>query len=136
MNNQPPSTEYILEKPPPSPERTPNQHSPNHGYKNQSLKQRINSLVLKTLQENTGKDRASLMNHNSANYTDTWKIKVIQNTKVICSVKECKQVVDEIIAQKPLGRKTIDGWEFAESKVVIGFDCEGINLGRFLNLNS
>lgn len=129
LNNQQNSTEYIVEKPPPSPERSINT-SPNHGYKNQSLKQRINSLVLKTLQENTGKDRQALMNPNVNNFTDSWKIKVIQNTRVICSVKECKQVIDEIMSSRVNKKTDNDQWEFSENKVVVGFDCEGINLGK------
>lgn len=74
------------------------------------------------------------MNQNVNNYTDTWKIRVIQNTKVICTVKECKQVIDEILAQKPRG-KSEEKWEFSESKVVVGFDCEGINLGEINLIN-
>lgn len=128
MNNQPPPADLPAnDKSPLSPDRAPTTNSPTHGYKNQSLKQRINSLVLKTLQENTGKDRANLISQNATNYADSWKVKVLQNTRVICSVKECKQVVDEIIAFRPAPAH--QDWSFADGKVVVGFDCEGINLG-------
>ncbi|GLV36923.1 egalitarian [Carabus blaptoides fortunei] len=122
------SSEFQVDKSHISPERTSsNLNSPTHGYKNQSLKQRINNLVLKTLQENTGKDRANLMNLNT-NYTDAWKVKVMQTTRVVCTVKECKAVVDDIMAMRS-ELKSSDDWEFAEHKIIVGFDCEGINLG-------
>lgn len=96
---------------------------------NQTLKQRINNLVLKTLQENTGRERQNLLNHQQ--YNDTWKIKLFQNTRVICSTRECQLVVEEIMSRKRRG--TVQGkdesWPFGEEKIVIGFDCEGINLG-------
>ncbi|KAK4878760.1 hypothetical protein RN001_011266 [Aquatica leii] len=93
---------------------------------NQSLKQRINTLVLKTLQENTGRDRQNLLNQ-SQNYGDTWKVKLFQGTRVICSVRECQMVIDDIIRR--CTNTNADSWPFTEDKVVIGFDCEGINLG-------
>ncbi|GJQ75282.1 egl [Trypoxylus dichotomus] len=102
---------------------------------NQSLKQRINNLVLKTLQENTGRDRQNMLNQNQ-NYTESWKVTLFQNTRVICNVRECQSVIDQIINRKnPNSRQNgnYDGgenlWPFTEDKVVVGFDCEGINLG-------
>ncbi|KAF5294367.1 hypothetical protein FQR65_LT10820 [Abscondita terminalis] len=92
---------------------------------NQTLKQRINTLVLKTLQENTGRDRQNLLNQ-SQNYADSWKVKLFQNTRVICSVRECQMVVEDIIGGCVVNESS---WPFTEDKVVIGFDCEGINLG-------
>ncbi|XP_019763766.2 uncharacterized protein LOC109540050 [Dendroctonus ponderosae] len=93
---------------------------------NQSLKQRINNLVLKTLQENTGRDRQSMLNQQP--YNDTWKIKLFQNTRVICSVRECQMVTDDILARKNSKASNSD-WPFTEDKVIVGLDCEGINLG-------
>ncbi|CAH1963112.1 unnamed protein product [Acanthoscelides obtectus] len=92
---------------------------------NQSLKQRINNLVLKTLQENTGKERQSYMNNQLHN--DSWRTKVFQSTRVICSTRECQMVIDEIINRAP--RNTDPAWPFTADRAVIGFDCEGINLG-------
>lgn len=92
---------------------------------NQSLKQRINNLVLKTLQENTGRDRQTLLN---PQYNDTWKTRLFQNTRVICSPKECQMVTEDIMNR--VSRPTDDAtWPFTSEKVVVAFDCEGINIG-------
>lgn len=92
---------------------------------NQSLKQRINNLVLKTLQENTGRERQNLLNHQTHN--ESWKVKLFQNTRVICSVRECQMVIDDIMAKVKTGLDS--EWPFGDDKVVVGLDCEGINLG-------
>lgn len=92
---------------------------------NQSLKQRINNLVLKTLQENTGRDRQSLLN---SQYNDTWKTRLFQNTRVICSTKECQMVIDDIM-NKISNHSDDVTWPFTSEKVVVAFDCEGINIG-------
>ncbi|XP_029725728.1 uncharacterized protein LOC109417065 isoform X2 [Aedes albopictus] len=123
--------------------------------KNQTLKQRINSLVIKTLAENLEKDKQSMSaiqhhsvgvgpgggpggptpNNNPAphpvsptptspvhsnNYFigDTWKIKVLQNTRVISTVKESLFVNNAILKASTY-----------EDQAVVSFDCEGINLG-------
>lgn len=49
---------------------------------------------------------------------DTWKIKVLQNTRVITSIKESLFVCDAIRKSAP-----------ADECVIISFDCEGVNLG-------
>lgn len=162
---------------PPAVQSTPpvgNERSNYAGNKNQSLKQRINNLVIKTLAENEkDKSNTAISMHqsnqsnntsttgstttnaggNSANASnsgaqlvasltktasdsglslsssssssshqmfvgDTWKIKVLQNTRVISSVHE-SQFVTENIAK--YATKT--------EPVVISVDCEGINLG-------
>ncbi|XP_030749051.1 uncharacterized protein LOC115877101 [Sitophilus oryzae] len=103
---------------------------------NQTLKQRINSLVLKTLQENTGRDRQTMLNQQQP-YSDAWKVKLFHNTRVICNIRECQMVIDEIMSrntnnkdQKNSSANNEDkSWPFRENKVVVGFDCEGINLG-------
>ncbi|XP_060532934.1 egalitarian protein homolog [Cylas formicarius] len=96
---------------------------------NQSLKQRINNLVIKTLQENTGKERQTLLNHQAHN--DSWTIRLFQNTRVICSSRECQMVIDEIMTRKPSKpvKPQDDDWPFTQEKIVVGFDCEGINIG-------
>uniref|UniRef100_A0A182SZ03 3'-5' exonuclease domain-containing protein n=1 Tax=Anopheles maculatus TaxID=74869 RepID=A0A182SZ03_9DIPT len=138
--------------------------------KNQTLKQRINSLVIKTLAENLEKDKHSMsaiqttaqqqqqqQQHtvgvgstgtgtagtggnaggqsgamsptppamaggnpvHSNNYFigDTWKIKVLQNTRVISTVKESLFVTNAILKSA------------LEEQAIVSFDCEGINLG-------
>ncbi|XP_053672340.1 uncharacterized protein LOC128722690 [Anopheles nili] len=139
--------------------------------KNQTLKQRINSLVIKTLAENLEKDKHSMGaiqqqqqqqttttvttptggQHSvtlattvgtgsgqtgamsptppvtggtanpvhSSNYFigDTWKIKVLQNTRVISTVKESLFVTSAILKSA------------LEEQAIVSFDCEGINLG-------
>lgn len=139
----------------PTPPAVPasNDRSNYAGNKHQSLKQRINNLVIKTLAENE-KDRsntaisvqqtnqlnntattptnantaiigstASLLKTSSDNANnmfigDTWKIKVLQNTRVIATVNE-SQFVTEAIAKSAT----------KDEPVVISVDCEGINLG-------
>ncbi|XP_054275925.1 egalitarian protein homolog [Macrosteles quadrilineatus] len=85
---------------------------------NLSLKQRINSLVMKTLADNTEKDRnlaaASVNNGLGANNTDNWKNKIVQSTRVIANIKESLQIIEEVMRKSPSA---------------ISFDCEGINLG-------
>lgn len=121
--------------------------------KNQSLKQRINNLVVKTLAENFEKDKhtmnafqqqqqqhlsnaasATMSNDSrvspsttaaSTNMTnnfnlfvgDTAKIKILQNTRVISTIKESVFVTDAIMKSAQ------------NQRVVISVDCEGINLG-------
>lgn len=136
-----------------------NNNNPAVNPKNQTLKQRINSLVIKTLAENLEKDKQSMSaiqqthhsvgvgpggptataaappNNNpsphpvsptptspvhSNNYFigDTWKIKVLQNTRVISTVKESLFVNNVILKASTY-----------EDQAVVSFDCEGINLG-------
>lgn len=111
---------------------TESQERPIRNTNNQTLKQRINTLVLKTLQENTGKERQTMLNHNQ----ESWKVKLFQNTRVVCSVRECQVVIDDIMGVKRTSKQDNKGtadcpqkWPFTDEKVVIGFDCEGINLG-------
>lgn len=109
---------------------------------NLTLKQRISNLVTKTLAENEEKDKrapnslqtvnnGSLSSSNSSSTAtspvhsrsyflgDTWKIKVLQNTQVISTVKESLFVCDAIMKSSPS----------SDERVVISFDCEGVNLG-------
>lgn len=128
------------------------------GNKNQSLKQRINNLVIKTLAENSEKDKHSNLNvyqssqtnekittasnsnasnannsgaqlaasiaNNSPDHCnnlfngDTWKIKVLQHTRVIATIKESVFVTDAILKSAT-----------NNEPIVISVDCEGINLG-------
>lgn len=125
------------------------------GNKNQSLKQRINNLVIRTLAENSEKDKHtgnlltanSFQSNNNNNQSaatvensiansgpqlaasiannspdlfngDTWKIKVLQHTRVIATVKESQFVTDALM-------KSASNNE----RVIIALDCEGINLG-------
>ncbi|XP_014215546.1 uncharacterized protein LOC106644518 [Copidosoma floridanum] len=90
--------------------------SPPVSLQQQTLKQRINSLLIKTLAENTERDR-SLQN---AVIGEALKSKVSQQTKVVVSVKDCSAVVDELMYNR---KSMVDG------KCVVSFDCEGINLG-------
>ncbi|XP_072381573.1 uncharacterized protein egl [Diabrotica undecimpunctata] len=100
---------------------------PNSTY-NQSLKQRINNLVLKTLQENTGREQRQGMMNQHITHTDSWKTKLFQNTRVICTPRECQLVIDDIISKAERTRPN-PSWPFTPENVVVAFDCEGINLG-------
>lgn len=109
---------------------------------NLTLKQRISNLVTKTLAENEEKDKrmpnamqsmnnGSVSSSNSSSTAtspvhtrsyfqgDTWKIKVLQNTQVISTVKESVFVCDAIIKSAPS----------TDEPVVISFDFKGVNLG-------
>lgn len=103
---------------------------PQANIANQTLKQRINSIVIKNLAENMVRDRVN--NHLNARTTeetngtpslrnnvmgDAWRQKVLQCTTVIASVRECATLIDSIMAPK------------RNSKPIVSFDCEGINLG-------
>ncbi|XP_037872227.1 egalitarian protein homolog [Bombyx mori] len=97
---------------------------------NQTLKQRINSIVIKNLAENMVRDRVNnhlnARNSEETNGTpslrntvvgDVWRQKVLQCTTVITSVRECATLIDSIMAPK------------RNAKNIVSFDCEGINLG-------
>lgn len=106
----------------------------------QTLKQRINSLVIKTISDNLEKDKHSMGSlqqnnvetlnnrvnspqtspmHGSVTHFngDTWRIKILHNTKVIATVKESLFVTDALLKQ---GKS---------KQTIISVDCEGINLG-------
>ncbi|KAK6621824.1 hypothetical protein RUM44_001631 [Polyplax serrata] len=88
---------------------------------NQTLKQRINSLLMKTLADNSEKDKnlvQNLNNHSSSTVTDQWKNKVLSVTRVVNTVKESNQIIDDLFAKAKEG-----------SDVAVSIDCEGVNLG-------
>ncbi|KAJ8664259.1 hypothetical protein QAD02_005921 [Eretmocerus hayati] len=109
---------------------TPSSHTPtalpNHAHlhnndtpaslQQQSLKQRINNLLLRALYENTEKDKSL----QSPVIGDTLKSRVPQNTKVVYNFRECLQIVDDIMNPKK---------PYPDGKVIVSFDCEGINIG-------
>ncbi|CAH2266279.1 egalitarian protein homolog [Pararge aegeria] len=97
---------------------------------NQTLKQRINSIVIKNLAENMVRDRVN--NHLNARASEdtngmasirnnmmgeAWRHKVLQSATVIANVRECLTVIDSIMNNK------------RTTKSIVSFDCEGINLG-------
>lgn len=103
-----------------SPQKTTGSLTP-PSIQNQTLKQRINSLVMKTLADNSEKDKnlvQNLNNYNSSGVTEQWKIKIMSVTKVINTIKESNQIIDDILSKAKEG-----------SEVVVSVDCEGINLG-------
>jgi len=116
-----------------------NQNTPN--VQNQSLKQWFNSLVIKTLADNAEKDEKdrslvvggapagtpySNANGMSQQSVESYKLRVFQSTRVIVSVKDCLQVVEDIFARVKPGGPT----------VAVSFDCEGVNLGARGKLTS
>ncbi|XP_043266477.1 egalitarian protein homolog [Venturia canescens] len=94
-----------------------NNSSPTLSLQQQTLKQRINTLVMKTLADNTEKDRSLQSSHMG----DAWRMKELQQTKIVVNPKECLQIVEDII--NSTHSLTENG------HVVVSFDCEGINLG-------
>ncbi|CAL1681679.1 unnamed protein product [Lasius platythorax] len=99
-----------------SPVESNNNNSPPVSLQQQSLKQRFNTIVMRTLADNTERDRSL----QTAQMGDAWKLKVLQQTRVIATPRESLQVIEDIINPR---KPPPDG------KVVVSFDCEGINLG-------
>jgi len=93
-----------------------NNNSPPVSLQQQSLKQRFNTIVMRTLADNTERDRSL----QTAQMGDAWKLKVLQQTRVIATPRESAQIIEDIINPR---KPPPDG------KVVVSFDCEGINLG-------
>lgn len=138
-NKSPPITQQ-----PSPPSLTPTNTTTTSSNQQQSLKQRINTLVLKTIQANTGRDKGLFQQQlDSGNNREQWKMRLLQNTRVVCNVKECQMVVRELTQGVGASRRAGKGqqqngttnfssnesWPFTPDKTVIGFDCEGINLG-------
>lgn len=92
-----------------------NNNSPPVSLQHQSLRQRINILVMKTLADNMEKDRGNIVTPQTG---DAWKAKIIQQTTMVVNPKESLQIVDNIIKTSVLNGKT-----------VVSFDLEGINIG-------
>lgn len=109
---------------------------------NLTLKQRISNLVTKTLAENEEKDKklpnafqsinnGSVSSSNSSStatspvhsrsyfLSNTWKIKVLQNTQIISTIHESLFVCNAIMKSSPS----------PDERVVISFDSKGVNLG-------
>ncbi|CAH0714014.1 unnamed protein product, partial [Brenthis ino] len=113
-----------------SPIESPRSPHPQANIANQTLKQRINSIVIKNLAENMVRDRVNNhLNARSAEDTngmaslrnnmmgEAWRQKVLQSATVIANVRECATLIDSIMNTK------------RTSKSIVSFDCEGINLG-------
>ena len=77
----------------------------------QSLKQRVNSVVLKVLADNSDRDKTSPTPQNNTVQDDV-RMNVFQRSRVILSYRESLQVLEEIIRRGE----------------AISVDCEGINL--------
>ncbi|CAG5075580.1 Similar to egal-1: Egalitarian protein homolog (Caenorhabditis elegans) [Cotesia congregata] len=93
-----------------------NPHTSPVNLQQQTLKQRINTLVMKTLAANTEKDR----NLHNPQVGEAWKVKILQKTKIIVNVRECVRIVDEILNSPRLS---------PDEKIAVSLDCEGINVG-------
>ncbi|XP_045454006.1 egalitarian protein homolog [Melitaea cinxia] len=103
---------------------------PQANIANQTLKQRINSIVIKNLAENMVRDRVNnhlnaraaeetngIMNIRNNMMGEAWRQKVLQSATVIANVRECATLIDSIMNVK------------RTTKSIVSFDCEGINLG-------
>lgn len=110
---------------------------------NLTLKQRISNIVTKTLAENEEKDKrtpnvlqpiinnGSISSSNSSStatspvhtrslfQSTNWKIKVLQNTQVITTIKDSLFVCAAIMKSA----------SSSDERVVIAFDSKGVNLG-------
>ncbi|KAK2586277.1 hypothetical protein KPH14_001532 [Odynerus spinipes] len=99
----------------PTPVETLNNNCALVSLQQQTLKQRINTLVMKTLADNTDRDRSL----QSIQKGDAWKLKVLQQTRVIVNPKESLQIIEDIINPRKV----------RSDSNIVSFDCEGINLG-------
>jgi len=81
--------------------------SPTHA---QSLKQRINSLVVQTLAHNSTRERSSLPPGSGG--SDQWGSHVMSATKLVNGVREGQFIVDSLL-----------------NETVLAVDLEGVNLG-------
>lgn len=110
---------------------SPESPRPQTNIANQTLKQRINSIVIKNLAENMVRDRVN--NHLNAQgieetngtpslrnnvLSEAWRQKILQSTTVIATARECATLMDMIMCPK---RNNV--------KNIVSFDSEGINLG-------
>ncbi|KAG0728842.1 Egalitarian [Chionoecetes opilio] len=95
-------------QPPPPP---PLQQQPQH--QQQTLKARVNSLLRKTIADNSERDRVSYGGgaHDSSSGDVTGRL--LRSTRVVVSVREARQLVSAILA----------------ARQPVSFDGEGVNLG-------
>lgn len=77
----------------------------------QSLKARVNSLLIKTLADNSEKDRISQSQTNE--YNEYTSMRILRSTRIITSIKESRQLITSILT----------------AKQPVSFDGEGVNLG-------
>jgi len=106
MENSEPSSMSPLYSPQPSLQ----QASPDK----QSLKQRVNSIVMKTLADNTSKDRSNPASESPTKEVNSpSKMRVLQSTRVIHSTKESAAVISDVLS----------------TQKVVSFDLEGVNVG-------
>lgn len=117
---QPPSQQPpIIAKTQPEPTSLSPPPSLQSPQEKQSLKQRVNSIVLRTLAENTGRDgnrpAVPAAGHESPTkeITSPSKMRVLQSTRVVSSIKESATVVNDIL----------------NLHKVVSFDLEGVNVG-------
>ncbi|KAL7286225.1 hypothetical protein TKK_0019499 [Trichogramma kaykai] len=80
----------------------------------QTLKQRINTLLIKTLADNNKEERGV----QKAVITEAMKSRVTQSTKIVLSLNDGKQIVNEIMHSKKYN-----------GKIVISVAFEGVNVG-------
>ncbi|CAG0924315.1 unnamed protein product [Notodromas monacha] len=81
----------------------------------QSVKQRVNSVLLKTLSENAGKYRPQISpNAIVCDSDDPSVMKLLHSLRLIANVKECKALLEDLTSRP---------------KRIYGVDSEGVNLG-------
>ncbi|CAL4137846.1 unnamed protein product, partial [Meganyctiphanes norvegica] len=103
--NQPP-----LQQQPPPPSQNQNAHV---AQQNQTLKARVNSLLRKTLADNSERDRVSYVVNNDTGGSEGVTGRLLRHTRVVVSVKEARQLINAVLnARQP-----------------VSFDGEGVNLG-------
>ena len=84
--------------------------SPQHSQ--QSLKQRVNNVVLKVLADNSDKNKANTASSNVQLNDEAHKLSIFQRSRLILSHRESAQVLAEVIRRGE----------------AVALDCEGINL--------
>lgn len=114
INTSSPDREELVRSPtsPTSPVRQPplQPPAPPPQQQQQTLKARVNSLLRKTLADNSERDRVSYSGGDSGeNVTG----RLLRHTRVVVSVREARQLVSAILA----------------ARQPVSFDGEGVNLG-------
>ena len=107
---------------PPAPIVTPLSPTKQLPPSQQSVKQRLNSVLLKTISDNAGRDRGPMSGTTSGpnslnafcDMDNPSVIKALQSIKLVVSVRDCKAIVDDLVSRP---------------NPVYAVDGEGVNLG-------
>ena len=100
------------------PQRQTNEKPSSPVHNNHTLKQRFNSVIMKTVQENAEKEKNSYNYNNFSNgvtpTSDLTVFKMLKSIRPVTNVKDSRTIVSELMRQNP---------------AIVSLDGEGVNLG-------